>query len=126
MTEIYYLIAAPEGLREVFINNRERPHDQNPGLDIEAAASRRGLLLDAIAVMGDLSSATGLVTFVDWCIGKYRSKRNDSHSADGGDLVIEVTITGDDVKRREIRIDSGADAADVRVRIREALDTSEA
>jgi hypothetical protein len=40
--------------------------------------------------------------------------------------VIEVTITGDDVKRREIRIDSGADAADVRVRIREALDTSEA
>ena len=126
MSEVMYHIIAPEGLREIILAQQTRLRSDNPELEVRVAAAERGWLDQALSIMGDLANLAGLVTFMEWCVIKFRARTKEVPV--GRDLPVKeeplkFLIIGRNGLPRMVLIEQDDDAAQIRKQISQALDS---
>lgn len=110
--EIYLLLAGPDEFQVDLTAASTAGIPENPQLRIETVPIRRGdPLSTAVALVGFLSSITGLITFIEWAIIKWRTRSNKRHLSlkiireDGRTVSVTIEVDdGDDEIRKKLTV----------------------
>jgi len=128
MSEVIYRVIAPEGLQEIILAEQARLRSDNPELEVRVAEAERGWLDQALSIMGDLANLAGLITFVEWCVTKFRMRAKEISArkdAPGKEEPLKFLVIGPNGLPKMVLIEPGDDAAQIRKQISHALDPSQ-